>query len=360
MCNDKKVKYSIKKPLKAYCPVMDVTLTIGSELLDQMGEFTRYILYLIGQGYTIEDINEIIELGEFIIHEEVDYIDKIGLIQQSEYGYILTEIGQKYFNLLFVLDELNKQGIKAQLNCFNGYIYDSDWNTLTYKECDDNYLKLRVKIIKELYQNRNPANSKEYILNKFSNMIKANLKEDEIEKLYVSLSYERSDKYKEIFIKEASSIKENQSELEEADIIIVHNVIPFKIRAEFLELQEYRNVLSTLKNLKLFDFELISQKASNLLELEDEEKFINSINNQKIYYYDELTSEITEEIAQTFFAKEISTIRDINAKGDFKLSQEKLQEIFGTKIVKDKKVFLEIIKDESIEYFERITSTDYI
>lgn len=57
-----------------YCPVNKARVSLYSDMLDDMGQFTKFILWSIGKRYSLEQIDEVIELGEYIIREELFYI----------------------------------------------------------------------------------------------------------------------------------------------------------------------------------------------------------------------------------------------------------------------------------------------
>lgn len=352
-------EYLLETPIKIYCPIMKAKLTVSCELLDQMSEFTRYILYLIGKGYEPYDINEILELGEFIIREEIDYITKIGLVVNTSEGYDLSEIGQSYFNILCVLEEINKDGISVDINCFNGIIMEPSQAVYDDKDCEEDIFKLRVKIIKELYQNRNPSNSREYILEKFNNIIYSNMSEEEVEKLYVTLSYERGSSYKLMYIDKVGSIIRNQDEKIDYDMILVHEVIPFKLNIRILELEKYRNILSTLNNLDNFEKGLISDKSMQLLDLRIEEEFINL--EQHKFYFDKLTKQVTEKIEVSYQDRRISTIRSDNERNEVHLSNNQIDELLEENDWYYKYgIETEIITYENLQYYEKIDSLDFI
>lgn len=352
-------EYLLETPIKIYCPIMKAKLTVSCELLDQMSEFTRYILYLIGEGYALYDIDEILELGEFIIREEIDYVTKIGLVENTTEGYKLSEVGESYFNILCVLEEINKNEIIADINCFNGMIMKPSETVYEEKDCEEDIFRLSVKIIKELYQNRNPANSREYILEKFDIMLNSNMSKEQIEKLYVTLIYEKGRSYKLMYINKARSIMRTQEEKSDNDMILVHEVIPFKFNIEILHLEKYRNILSTLKNLNLFEEGLISDKSIQLLKLKQEEELINF--EQHKFYFDTLTKQLTNKIENSYNDRRISTIQSYEDYNEFSLGEGQIDELLQENDWYYKYgIQTEIMTGENLQYYEKINSLDFI
>lgn len=284
--------YYLDNPIKVYCPVMNAQLKLGCELLDDMSEFTVYILYMIGNGYSISDIKNVIELGDIVIYEELSYMVQIKLCKLTEGQYLLTELGQKYYDILCLLDTVNSNNTKIQINCFTGMVMDYDDECIDEGKCIEDIYKLRVKIVKELFQNKNPSNSKEYLLQKFNYLISERLDVDQVNKLYVNVSYERGSLYKPINIDIIKSIGADQEDIEPGkyDMLLEHELIPFKLKFQNSKLDKYRYVLSTLNNLNMFESELLSEKALDLLNIEVQERSLN--NNSELYYFDRLTGEI--------------------------------------------------------------------
>ena len=287
--------YQLASPIKIYCPVMDAQLHLGCELLDDMSEFTVYILYMIGSGYSVSEIKSIIELEDIVIYEELYYMSQIKLCDSSEGQYKLTELGEKYYKILCIIENINSSDTRAQINCFTGAIMDYDYQCIDDNECDDDVFKLKVKIVKELYQNKNASNSKEYLIEKYDDIISDVLSEYEIDKLYVTVSYERGSSYKTVYINRTKSIGIEEDDLKKDtyDMFLKHELIPFKLKYKNTRLDKYRTVLPTLKNLNLFESTLVSDYSRDLLELEKEEKLWN--NNSKLYYFDRLTGEVLDK-----------------------------------------------------------------
>lgn len=356
---NKKV-YSMKKDIEVYCPVRKAKLEIGSEQLEEMNEFTKYILYLLGTGYNIERISDVLELGEFIVREEVEYIIKIGLATIDNNQYNLTELGNIYFNLMRFLEDI-KDDINVNVNCFNGLIVD-DYNDLVEMDkCKEEIYKLRVKIVKELYLNKNVSNSKDYFVRKFQQRIKLYLSEKEIEKLYVNVNFIRGDYFKEIYIDTAGIIEETYTELEllNNDMILVHSIIPFTLNISIKELDKYRYILPTLKKISDFQYDLISDVSYKFIYLEKEEIEINKL--QSIFYYDVLTGQVTKCIGETVNSNAISNIRLDNFDKKVTISKEKINELLKENEWFNKYDFESSINElELKEYYEPTNLLNYL
>lgn len=290
----------LKQKLKVYCPIMKAGLCVNSTLIEQMGEFTQFILYSLGKGFNTNDINKTIELDEYLIREEVFHLEKWGLVENNKYCYILTELGKSYFKIIEFVECINNLSIEVQINCFNGDIMEDDGVIVSEDLCDDNIQKLRVDVVKELYQNKNCGNSKEFFVDRFESDIyeKFNLSEDEIDSINVSLNYKKGNLYKLLYIDELDTIDMilNREECKgegangEADISIVRQVVKLKINIKNQQLERYRYTLDTLKNINIFDSDLLSIKAKNIIELWKEEQMLQ--NNLDDVFFDTETKQL--------------------------------------------------------------------
>lgn len=354
-------KYLMNKGIIIYCPIRKATLKIGSEELDQMNEFTKYILYILGKKYTIDNISNILELSEYIIMEEVEYIIKIGLAIKKDGKFILTELGEKYYKLIEFLN-IFKNSIKANVNCFNGLIYDDSKDLIEETNCNNEFYKLKIKIIKDLYKNKNISNSKEYFIKKYSYIINKYLSKEELEKVYVNVNFEEGDYYQEIYIDTASSIKNiyTEEEILTHDMVLVHPVIQFKFEIKIKKLDNYRYILPTLKKICEFQNDLLSATSYNLFDLEKEEEDINY--SQETYYYDILTKDVSNSIGETVNLKEGSSIRIKNYEEEkVEISKKEIEKLFNNKPwFEINKIEINIHELEKKEYYEPINLIDFL
>lgn len=290
----------LKEKLKVYCPIMKANLYINSTLIEQMGDFTQFVLYSLGKGFTIDEINKTIELGEYLIREEIFHLEKWGLIESNQLSFELTELGKSYFKVIEFVEYVNNSSTNVQINCFNGIIMEDDGILINKDLCTDDVQRLRVEIVKELYQNKNYGNSKEFFINKFNSDIneKYDLSDDEIDSINVSINYQKGNLFKLFYLDHIDSVDMilNIEDAYEVDISIVRNIIKLKMKLENYKLDKYRYTLDTLKNINVFDSELLSPKAKNILAIWQEEQELQT--NIKDVFYDTATNQIITDFTQ--------------------------------------------------------------
>lgn len=297
----KQKRNKLKEKLRVYCPIMRAGMYINSTLIEQMGEFTQFILYSLGKGFNINDINRTIELGEYLIREEIFHLERWGLIESNGQAFILTELGKSYFKVMQFVEYVNNSSTEVQINCFNGIIMKDDGVVISEELCEDTIQKLKVDIVKELYQNKDYGNSKELFIDMFNYDIyeRFNLSEEEIDTISISLNYQKSIMYKVLYVDEIDPIDMEYSDEEEgekADISIVRQIIKLKINIENLNLEKYRYTLETLRNICVFDDELLSEKAKDIIDLWKEEQIIQS--NTKNIYFDTTNKQVITDFIE--------------------------------------------------------------
>lgn len=361
-------KVVLQSPIKAYCPIMKATLSINSTLLEQMSEFTQFVLYSIGRNKAISDIVEIVDLGSYIVEEEIEFLRKIGLICIEDEAYQLSDKGMEYFDVIKIIENIEEDDLKVHINCFNGRIMSPVDDITLKKDLDVSDEKLRVKIVKELYQNKDYANSREYVFNKLGEIFEDN-DNINLDNIYITIDYERGDIYVPVDIPEVSSINYKISEdeyLKESapvhdeddfinDIQLKRDILELNVEVDYAELEPYKNTLSTLHNLMNFDPELLSKKSEDLIKLWKTQQSINMN-----IYLDTATNEILTKLHYTSGSSELQTLSVNRQYTEDDVDLYVLEQLIIDKewYRRDVTVDFRVIATHS--YYEGISSLDYI
>lgn len=350
-------RVKLKNPLKVYCPIMEAILTINSALLEQMSEFTQFLLYSIGEGYSVNEIIEIVDLGRYIVEEEIEYLFKIGLVHIEDEKYYLSEKGKEYYDVIIIIENIKEDDLKVHINCFNGQIMSPSENTKLNKDLEDGAEKLRVKVVKELYQNKDFSNSREYVFDKLGERFEENENID-INNIYITIDYKRGDLNRPIYIREVESIKaiqdtDKSNEDYIYDIQLQREILEVNVQVTYEELEEYKNVLTTLENLCLFDLTLISDKSKYLLSLWNKQKSI-----QKTIYFDTATNEILEEKPNLDFNRELYNIDIENQYSIDDINLYSLEQILKNEEWYREDILVDFKVINSHKYYESISSLE--
>lgn len=307
--------YSIrlKEPVTVYCPVMKAEISIISQEVNELGLFSKVLVWAIGKGYSALEISEITGLPTLVVNDEIDYLVKIGLIEETGQEFKLTELGSSYFRKIVVVENFNDRKEQVLVNCVSGEILEDKFTLIEKSQLSSKDFLLSQRIIPELYWNLNPSNSKYFVLENY-NLSPLSPEELELIDVAVQLHMEKDKKrylpckihavpfplYKEIL----NSVDDNHLIPREETAVFneTHSLLPFMYpikRGKFLiknrQLDLYRNLLTTLEKLKEFDRELISDKAEYILELYQYERYLQSMLPSEAYF-DGVSGVITTSI----------------------------------------------------------------
>lgn len=108
--------------ISVFCPMNTVTIYVASERIDDLGQFTKFILWAISNRYSVEEISNTVALGNTVVEEEIAYLQRIGFVNNSGSKYLISETGQKYLDLISSIENFNNMQAKAYLNFFHIYV----------------------------------------------------------------------------------------------------------------------------------------------------------------------------------------------------------------------------------------------
>ncbi|SFC09343.1 hypothetical protein SAMN05443252_101846 [Bacillus sp. OV322] len=272
-----------------YFPVFEATMRITSERLIDFDPFTKFVFQMLGSGKTIAAVEEVTELRSYIILEEVYRLQGWGFFEEDDGNYNLTKIGQRYLKLMSLVDDLNEESRKVLVNAFNGKVIGGGARLFKADECMP---RLKVKVVKELLQNKNFSNSHAFFVEHvcFTHPNSYDLSKEELESIQVWIDCDPRTQYYGASIKEVPVQTLEKEFLESFDMAIQTGIIPITIKLHHPLLEEYRHVWPTLKQLKQFDSSLLSEKAEEILELQ--EILVATEAVLPTFYYEQLTGNI--------------------------------------------------------------------
>jgi hypothetical protein len=349
---DNNINIELHNPITLYCPILKGSISISSDTLDSMGEFTKFILWGIGKGYKVKDLTSITELNEWLIREEIEYLVKIKFVIEEDNSYKLSQIGERYYRLLIYVQSFNEAPPKIHINCYTGKIGNSNDELILAGEREKECQTFNIRIIKQLYQNKNPENALEYFLTSFDHN---DLLEEDLESLYTKVKYEKGDYYKAVKLYNLPRIsqqrkvvvgRENSSKIAFVRKIVCANIIP-----RDTAIDNFRTVISTLKNIEAFDKELLSSKSKKLLKRAKKEQEVMHLQHD---IFIEKTHGIIldeNEFKGLSIEKDRNRIFEINIENDFSIQQLNL-----TKQIKTFQLENEHIDDCILEFNEQEVS----
>lgn len=275
--------------ISVYCPITSVLIYVGSDRVDDLGQFTKFVLWAIGNKYSISEISDAVSLGDIVVEDEVSYLSQIGFILDTETGFEITETGQGYLDLISSIDEFNNLHSKAHLNCFTGGVGSP--NPKATINMPETAFCLPEKISRFIIQNRDYQPLQEFARSEYTDYF-SHLRPEFLNSLYFYLYPSDAGKplFQEYFLSNLPDINDKFSSSDGTMVTLSRNIACLHFAYEDDRLLRYRTVIDTLEQLSLFDSSLLSKSAVELLEYARDERSVNT--NASPLYIDTATGNI--------------------------------------------------------------------
>ncbi|MDN4066657.1 hypothetical protein QYF50_02020 [Paenibacillus vini] len=294
-----------------YCPINKGRILLYSNMLDDMGQFTKFILWAIGKRYSLEQIDEVIELGEYIIREELLYLCKIGFLVEENDQYTLSENGKSYLSLMNVIETINHSDIRIKINYYTGEVSSANDRCFDSNGLDMDIPTLPKRVSRHFFFNKNFANAKEFLLNEYAYYF-TELSEHQKESLYVILDCEKDTSYVQYVLSEIPSIaSETDTQISNGSSLLLKRTV-YRYKFSYIDhrLDRYRNVLPTLRSLSKFEKELLSSRSYDIILLESEEQ--QRTEALAPIYQDTYSDEVSDQIHASHIPHSNQRIADIH------------------------------------------------
>lgn len=267
--------------ISVYCPVKPVFVYVGSDRIDDLGQFTKFILWAISEKYSISEISDTVSLGDIVVEDEVSYLSRIGFILESESGLEISETGQGYLDLIASVDSFNNLRSKAHLNCFTGSV--GSLNPAATLAPPENALLLPKEISLFIIQNRDYQPSQDFARSEYTEHF-SHLRPEFLSSLYFYLYPDNTGEhlFQEYTLSNLPAINDQFSSSDGTMVILSRNVVCLHFTYEDDRLLQYRTVIDTLERLSIFDSSLLSTTAVKFLKYARDERSVN-INADPLY-----------------------------------------------------------------------------
>lgn len=267
--------------INVYCPITSALIYVGSDRVDDLGQFTKFVLWAISNKYTINEISDAVSLGEIVVEDEVSYLSQIGFILDTESGFEITETGQGYLDLIASVDKFNNLHSKAYLNCFTGSVgCPNPTATINIPKAA---FCLPGKISRFIIQNRDYQPLQEFARSEYTDYF-SHLRPEFLNSLYFYLYPDDSGEplFQEYSLSALPDINDQFSSSDGTMVILSRNIVCLHFAYEDDRLLRYRTVIDTLERLSIFDPSLLSTTAVELLKYARDERSVN-INANPLY-----------------------------------------------------------------------------
>lgn len=314
--------------VEVYCPVCEAVVRIKSSIIDDVGQFTKFILWCLGKGYTIEEIDGVIEIGENVIGEELTYLCGIGFVKEDDGIFSLREKGRSFLYLMEIIEIFNSSKQMVNINCTTGKIQRFN-NNIESSALKKDFQKFPSIVSWQLFYNKNYGNSKDFVIENY-NQVFEHLNDVQIESLYVELEITREPKFVKYRLDDVLPINQKYSLENMDDINVVIEQPIDRIRYNIIDtrLDKHRHLIPSLLDQKNSDKKHLSFDSMRILNLLDEEKKLNSKNNA--VYVDSLNC----KVFPSFDNKEIeyAKIKIKLPKYEYQISDQDVKSVLNLKM----------------------------
>jgi len=280
--------------------VLRAELQISSGITDELGQYQQYLLGLLDKGKNIDQISSIIQFEIQYVKQEILYLTQKGLVEEkSEDEYILTDLGKEKCKFVNSIYEFNERHVKVLINATTGKIVHYRDDLKGKEELTPDIPILNNRIVPHLYQNLNPENAKEYLLENYRFEL---LDADDLQEINVQLRYETRVVYALNRIKRSPVLleKETITNIENKDFPVTNEtenkaknrrsgqipvrgtVFPLNLRVEITSIDTYRKDISRIIELALSYPDLFVPEVLRIISTFEEE---NKLNEQLYLVY---------------------------------------------------------------------------
>ena len=101
------------KQIDVYVPVKVGKILCHSTRLEELGAFTLFMIWSIGNGYTESQIKATVQLDELVVDEALEDLERWKFAElEYEDKWKLTVTGREYFELICCMDKLKSSDSK--------------------------------------------------------------------------------------------------------------------------------------------------------------------------------------------------------------------------------------------------------
>ncbi|MDR0919553.1 MAG: hypothetical protein LBM93_09985 [Oscillospiraceae bacterium] len=305
------------------CPILPAFIKIGITDIDNVSDFTKFILWCLSENYSADVISEKISINAFVVQGEINYLLEIKYI--NEVGQ-LTETGKSFVKLCNAVNKCNNEnngkGYKVCVNAFTGEIIDY-MPALCRKDIGNQKLSKRINLL--LTRNVNYSNSQDFIIGKYNELIP-------------DLNSERLSCYLELESKEPQFYTYTITELPKSecdfvkrptDVVLVYDLLIYKLNFSLEHLIKFRPVIETLTKLQIFEYQtyekdLLTEFAHKIIADYTYELEVNDALKKLEYSYNTLTEQL---LCNAYYSKASLDVKKVKPKITVPYEHPKIQEI---------------------------------
>lgn len=280
---------------KIQIPVIEAEIKAVTEDYKNLNKYTYYLLNLLFEAKDTEYIADITQFNKWQIENELKNLLKYGLAIMEGNSFVISDLGREVIRRSKEINNFNERNEKVLIDKLTGAVlnYNADYEVIENR---------KYTVIKDIYKNVNPSNSKEYFIKNFGNSfedinvedidIELNLKKEywieiDIENFKCLIEKDEADgRLRKSDLNHYSCDAEKDTQVLD-NLLVKGNIYKINVNYENKNLNSYRSSITSLKEINEFDNSLLSDKGRTIIKLYEEEERLNSYS--KPLYFDSIS-----------------------------------------------------------------------
>ncbi len=269
------------------CYFQEVTVSMGSYILEKIGDFSMFVLEAIKDGFTVQEIIISSGFSKYVIDKTIETLRSENLLVINNNSYSISSVGSKYIMINNIIKEFNCSSDRFAVNCYTCQMEKVQNKAFFNNIIADSRPKdiLTSYVDKIMLKSPNYENVKEYMRD---TKLFSSLSDTDYSQIYFILKPTDN-----IFIVPYTIDKDTYSYTETEDddgakIILRIPIVKITVKKYCEADKEYKEVLDELDLIAKKDLNLLSEKGKGIIE---REKKLRDINRSKQHqYYDAFNS----------------------------------------------------------------------
>ena len=265
------------------CYFQEVTVNMGSYILEKIGDFSIFVLEAIKDGFTIQEIIISSGFSKYVIDKTVETLCSENLLVSNNNSYTISPVGDKYITINNIIKAFNQSSDRFAINCYTCQMEKIKDETLFYNKCSyDRQLDILPSYIdKIMLKSPNYENVREYMRDA---KLFSSLSDTDYNHIYFIIQ-PTNNRFIVPYIIDIDTYSYNEIEDDDfAKIILKIPIAKITVNKYSERDEEYKDILNELDLIAKRDLELLSEKGKGIIE---REKRLREINSSKQHqYYD--------------------------------------------------------------------------
>ena len=266
------------------CFFQEVSVIMGSYILEKIGDFSLFVLDAIRDGFTTQEIHMSSGFSKSVVDKTIQTLCSENLLILDNSSYKVSSIGDKYLTIDKIIKRFNDSSERFAINC-----YTCQMETVLDKKLYTNKTDRQLDILPSnidliMLKSPNYENVKEYMRDYLRDTeIFSDFDDTDYNYIYYILK-PTNNRFVVPYIINIDTYSYNEIENDEgAKIVLTIPITMITVNKMCEEDEVYKDILDKLDLIAKKDSDLLSEKGKGIIERENKIREINSSNKHKYF-----------------------------------------------------------------------------